>query len=81
VPAVPDGSRDITAAVAMDAVRAAGEDAGAVTLADETQREALHALLPPPDTFAERLAQRELRDPSGLGAFRWLLQRAAPALT
>jgi len=76
VPVIPDGSRDVTAAVAMDAVRAAGEQAGAVTMADTSQRDALAELLPAPRTYVQSLAQRELRDPEGLGAFRWLLQRA-----
>ncbi|RZS79445.1 SAM-dependent MidA family methyltransferase [Motilibacter rhizosphaerae] len=77
VPPVPDGSCDITAAVAMDAVRAAGEACGATTLLDTTQREALGRLLAPGGGWARELARAELRDPTGVGAFRWLLQRPA----
>ncbi len=44
VPPVADGSCDVTAHVALDAVAAAGEQAGAQTVARTTQREALREL-------------------------------------
>lgn len=76
---VPDGSCDLTAHVAWDAVAAA---TGSLLV---TQREALTALevsstLPPADDPAyarglERASQaRELLDPAGLGGFGWLLR-------
>jgi SAM-dependent MidA family methyltransferase len=76
---VPDGSRDLTAHVALDACAAA---TGAVLL---RQREVLQALglsaaLPEPTDPAyplllERASQaRELLDPAGLGGFGWLVQ-------
>ena len=79
VPPVPDGSCDITAHVALDAVAAATDSA----LVD--QREALAALgvsasLPDPSdaAYAASLARasqaRELLDPAGLGGFGWLLK-------
>ena len=90
VPAVPDGSCDLTAHVALDACAAAGERAGATTTLVTTQRAALRALgvrgaRPPlelaqtaPQTYLRRLQaageQAELIDPGGLGAFRWLVQ-------
>ena len=90
VPPVPDGSCDITAHVAFDAVTAA---AGPCELL--TQREALAALGISGETPAAGLAARdplgwlsasaragrvaELRDPAGLGGFHWLLcPRSAP---
>jgi SAM-dependent MidA family methyltransferase len=90
VPPVPDGSCDITAHVAFDAVAAA---AGPCELL--TQREALAALgiadTPPAAGLAAQdpldwLARAgragrvaELRDPAGLGGFHWLLcPRSAP---
>ncbi len=83
VPPVPDGSCDVTAHVALDAVAAAGEAAGATTLALTTQREALRALglTGRPERFtadalARASAQAELLDPGGLGGFGWLLQAA-----
>ncbi|MCW2672075.1 MAG: hypothetical protein JWP14_664 [Frankiales bacterium] len=73
---VPDGSRDLTAHVALDAC---ADATGAQLL---SQREALLALgvsaaLPPHVDAAtlERVSQaRELLDPEGLGAFGWLVQ-------
>ena len=76
---MPDGSRDLTAHVALDSCAAM---TGARLL---TQREALHALgisaaLPDPTDPAyalllEQASQaRELLDPSGLGGFGWLVQ-------
>jgi SAM-dependent MidA family methyltransferase len=87
---VPDGSRDITSHVAIDAVAAAGKAAGASDAVLTTQRDALRALgidgtLPPyelartaPAAYAQALsaasAARELLAPGGLGGFTWLLQ-------
>ncbi|MGN6301863.1 MAG: SAM-dependent methyltransferase [Angustibacter sp.] len=92
--AVPDGSCDVTAHVAVDAVAAAGEAAGAVATLLATQREALHALgvdgRPPrpdgattdPVGYLHRLSAAshaaELTDRTGLGAFRWLVQSTWP---
>nr|WP_030163686.1 SAM-dependent methyltransferase [Spirillospora albida] len=90
VPAVPDGSCDVTAHVALDACTTAGERAGATSTLLTTQREALRALglsgTRPPIDLAHRdprayLAalcrageDAELTDPSGLGGFGWLAQ-------
>jgi SAM-dependent MidA family methyltransferase len=84
VPPVPDGSCDLTAHVAMDAV--AAEAAGPTLLTD--QRTALRALgvlggRPPrelastdPPGYLRALASAgeagELLDPAGLGGFHWL---------
>ncbi|MFI9381255.1 SAM-dependent methyltransferase [Kutzneria sp. NPDC052558] len=90
VPPAPDGSCDITAHVAFDAVAAA---AGPCELV--TQREALAALGIAEEAPAAGLAAQdplgwlagasragriaELRDPAGLGGFHWLLcPRSAP---
>jgi len=80
----PDGSCDITAHVAIDAVAAAGEAAGAHTLELTTQREALRTLgvqaRPRPGRaltaadLARLNREGELIDPGGLGGFSWLLQ-------
>ncbi|GLZ77005.1 hypothetical protein Afil01_18120 [Actinorhabdospora filicis] len=93
VPPVPDGSRDITAHVAMDAVAAAGVRAGATATSLATQREALRGLgfsteRPPlalasadPGGYLRGLSRTgevaELTDPAGLGAHWWLLQRVS----
>jgi SAM-dependent MidA family methyltransferase len=90
VPAVPDGSCDISMHVALDACAAAGQRAGATATLLTTQRAALRALgvrgaRPPlelahtaPQTYLRKLQaageQAELIDPGGLGAFRWLVQ-------
>ncbi|MFZ0323297.1 MAG: SAM-dependent methyltransferase [Actinomycetes bacterium] len=90
VAAVPDGSCDITAHVAMDSCGQAGRSAGATATLLMTQREALEALgvsggRPPlsrassaPAEYLAALANAgvaaELRDPAGLGAFLWLVQ-------
>ena len=90
VRAVPDGSRDITAHVAMDACAAAGVAAGATQTVLTTQRAALRALglsgrrrrsgrpapIRPGYLAALRTAaeEAELTDPAGLGGFRWLVQ-------
>lgn len=79
VPPVPDGTCDVTAHVALDAVAATRP--GVVRL---RQREALGALLPAAGNPAagaaghlEALARAgevaELRDPGSLGGFGWLL--------
>lgn len=90
VPPVPDGSRDLTAHVALDAVAAAGERVAGepATLID--QRTALRTLgvsgTRPPMTLASTdpaaylralvtaSESSELTDESGLGSHRWLLQ-------
>jgi len=93
LPPVPDGSRDITAHVAMDAVAAAGVASGARTTSLVRQREALRELgfsadRPPlamasqdPGGYLRALARAgqvaELTDPYGLGAHWWLLQRVS----
>lgn len=85
VPPVPDGSCDLTAHVALDAVAAAGAESVLVS-----QREALRALgmdggRPPlerahrdPAGYLRQLAAAsaaaELTDPAGLGGHHWLLQ-------
>jgi SAM-dependent MidA family methyltransferase len=95
VPPVPDGNCDITAHVAMDAVAAAGERAGAHTSRLTTQREALRRLgvdarrpdlvraAADPDAYVRALARAthaaELLDPAGLGGFYWLEQRVGTA--
>ena len=90
VRAVPDGSCDLTAHVAIDACAAAGEKAGATTTLLTTQGAALRALgvnatRPPlelassdPPTYLRKLQaageQAELLDSGGLGRFAWLIQ-------
>jgi SAM-dependent MidA family methyltransferase len=92
VPPVPDGSCDLTAHVALDAVATAGGRPGAVLV---RQAEALRALgvsgtRPPlslahqdPTGYLHRLAAAgaaaELTDPAGLGGHWWLLQPAGLA--
>lgn len=86
VPPVPDGSCDLTAAVAVDACAAAVP--GGVTLLT-TQRDAVRSLVavarPPlelartdPGAYLRQLQRAgelaELADPAGLGAFHWLVQ-------
>jgi SAM-dependent MidA family methyltransferase len=70
VPPVPDGSCDVTAHVALDAVEAAGEAAGASPGVLLRQDDALRALGTTPD----RPGAEELLDAEGLGGFTWLLQ-------
>jgi SAM-dependent MidA family methyltransferase len=65
VPPRPDGSMDLTAHVAIDAVAAAGLAAGAASSELITQQQALSAL---------GVTNAELLDPGGLGGFSWLLQ-------
>jgi SAM-dependent MidA family methyltransferase len=87
---IPDGSRDITAHVAVDACAAAGAAAGAAATLLTTQRAALRALGLTGRRPALRQADRdpagylaalrqaaeeaELTDPAGLGGFSWLIQ-------
>ena len=65
LPPRPDGSMDLTAHVAIDAVAAAGLEAGASASELTTQHEALRGL---------GVRNRELLDPGGLGGFSWLQQ-------
>jgi SAM-dependent MidA family methyltransferase len=90
VPAVPDGSCDVTAHVALDACAKAGADAGATGTLLTTQRSALRALGITGQRPTVELARRdprayvtalcaageeaELLDPAGLGGFTWLVQ-------
>jgi SAM-dependent MidA family methyltransferase len=87
---IPDGSRDITAHVAIDACAAAGTAAGATHTLLTTQRAALRALglagRRPPLSQAERdpagylsalrgaAEEAELTEAAGLGGFSWLVQ-------
>ena len=96
VPAIPDGSRDITAHVALDACAAAGRRAGAGQTVLTTQRDALrglgvHGRRPPlalaasaPDSYVRELCraaeEAELLDAGGLGGFGWLAQAVAMAM-
>ncbi|WP_283139253.1 SAM-dependent methyltransferase [Rhizohabitans arisaemae] len=97
VRAVPDGSCDITAHVALDACAAAGEAAGATATVLTTQREALRVLgvtgerpsielarTDPRRYLAELVRageEAELIDPYGLGGFGWLRQDRISYLT
>ena len=95
VPPIPDGSCDITAHVALDAVAAA--TSGLVTASVlTTQRAALRALGVDARSPSHDLATRdpvaylaalaragegaELLAPGGLGGFSWLLQSRGPVL-
>ena len=93
---IPDGSRDITAHVALDACAAAGTAAGATQTVLTTQRAALRALgltgRRPPLSQADRdpagyptalrlaAEEAELTDRAGLGGFGWLIQAAGVLL-
>ena len=93
---VPDGSRDITAHVALDACAAAGKAAGAGETVLTTQRAALRELgldarRPPlalaasdPEGYALALCRAsqdaELMVAAGLGGFGWLAQAAGMGL-
>lgn len=66
---VPDGTCDITAEVAVDAVAAAGERAGASTLALTSQSVALT------DLGVAGPGAGDLLDPGSWGAFAWLVQQ------
>ncbi|NUR83027.1 MAG: hypothetical protein HOY71_02940 [Nonomuraea sp.] len=90
VAAIPDGTCDITAHVALDACAEAGRRAGAISTTLSTQRDALRALgvtgsRPPvelartdPRGYVRALSRAseegELIDPAGLGGFGWLSQ-------
>jgi hypothetical protein len=81
VPATPTGDRNLTASVAVDAVQAAGEQAGARTVLRCRQTEALADLLPPPTPsenllgeLAARSRRAALASPNGWGGHWWLLQ-------
>jgi SAM-dependent MidA family methyltransferase len=83
---LPRADRNLTAHVAVDAVRAAGEEAGARTVLHGRQADVLPALLQPLDRAADPLAdlasrsrRQALTRPTGWGAHRWLLQEVAPA--
>lgn len=89
VPAVPSRDRNLTAHVAVDAVQAAGERAGAVTVSRRRQREALAELLPsspaatpegedPLAVLAARSRRAALASPRGWGDQWWLLQQVPP---
>jgi hypothetical protein len=65
LPPRPNGSMDLTAHVAIDAVAAAGLGAGATGSELTSQHAALRRL---------GVRNRELLDPGGLGGFSWLLQ-------
>ena len=96
MPAVPDGSRDITAHVALDACAEAGAAAGAGATVLTTQRAALRELgldarRPPlalaasdPEGYALALSRAsqaaELTDAAGLGGFGWLAQAVGMSL-
>jgi SAM-dependent MidA family methyltransferase len=87
---VPDGTRDLTAHVAMDSVAAAGARVAGQSASLATQRDALKSLgvggsRPPlglastdPLRYLRQLstagAAAELTDPSGLGGHLWLAQ-------
>jgi SAM-dependent MidA family methyltransferase len=75
VPPVPDGSCDVTAHVALDAVEAAGRAAGAAAGTLVPQHAALRSL----GVRGHEPGADDLLDPAGLGGFTWLLQRVAPA--
>jgi SAM-dependent MidA family methyltransferase len=75
VPPVPDGSCDVTAHVALDAVAAAGRAAGAAEGTLVPQHAALSSL----GVRGDEPGADDLLDPAGLGGFMWLLQRVAPA--
>ena len=80
VPPVPDGMTNLTAHVAVDAVRAAGEAAGATTVAYGRQVDVLAPLLdttPHPDPLTDlvhRSQRSALTSDSAWGAHWWLLQ-------
>ena len=90
VAAVPDGSCDITAAVALDSCAAAGVAAGGADTRLLPQRDALRLLGVAGDRPPHELAESdpaaylaalrdageaaELTDRGGLGAFTWLIQ-------
>jgi hypothetical protein len=85
VPPVALPDRNLTAHVAVDAVAAAGERAGARTVSRSRQAEALAALLAPPapsadvlGALAARSRRAALAAPRGWGGHWWLLQDVPP---
>ncbi len=96
VPAVPDGSADITAHVAIDSARAAGEAVAGQRALLLTQRDALNRLgidgSRPPIDLAQRDPQAyirglstaaqafELTDRAGLGGHFWVVQPVSVSL-
>lgn len=68
LPPRPNGTMDLTAHVAIDAVAEAGIEAGATRSELTSQHAALRRL---------GVRNRELLDPGGLGGFSWLLQSVA----
>lgn len=96
VRAIPDGTRDITAHVALDACAAAGTAAGAQQTVLTSQRQALRALgisgrrpalaraASDPLGYAQELCraseEAELIDAGGLGGFGWLVQAVGVAV-
>jgi SAM-dependent MidA family methyltransferase len=96
VPALPDGSRDVTAHVALDACAAAGGRAGAAQTLLTTQREALRRLgvdgrrpslalaASDPAAYVRELCHAsenaELIAATGLGGFGWLIQTVGMGL-
>jgi len=93
---LPDGSRDITAHVALDACAAAGQAAGARETVLTTQRAALRGLglnarrpslalaAADPERYARALGQAsvdaELVNDEGLGGFGWLVHAVGTSL-
>jgi SAM-dependent MidA family methyltransferase len=93
VPAVPDGSCDVTAHVALDACADTGKRAGATATLLTSQRAALRGLgvsgvrpspslaRSDPRTYLDALGrageEAELIDPDGLGGYGWLVQCVA----
>lgn len=84
VPPVPSAEINLTAHVALDAVRAAGEAGGLRTVLDCRQDEALARLLAPASSDADPLADLARRSERvalgsayGLGTHRWLVQQSA----
>jgi SAM-dependent MidA family methyltransferase len=81
---VPAADRNLTAHVAVDAVQAAGERAGARTVLRGRQAEVLTDLLPPLartdllDSLAARSRRRALTTSAGWGSHWWLWQEVAP---
>lgn len=81
VPPLPTGSVNLTAHVAIDAVRAAGEARGATTLRCARQRDVVRESPPLPSSsdplidLAGRSQRAALAASPGLGAHWWLLQR------
>ncbi|HET9872751.1 MAG TPA: hypothetical protein VFP89_09180 [Propionibacteriaceae bacterium] len=84
-PPVPDASMNLTAHVAVDAVRAAGERAGAVTVRQARLSELVSQLPPTHDTdpladLSRRSHRAAAASPTAWGAVHWLCQevRARP---